>query len=347
MNPLWMNLSSKVIETLKERRILFAHDSCETYSDELMQRPSQLRTLPEDYLDTNGSPLFADRPGKNRRYLSLRYEPADVQVLKTAFHLQDIEDINMFYRIKQDLLSPASMMRDADTDDDWHSRAADLITSIIVRSPDVGNMISNELNLIPLNDGDWVRASTVDLYLPSSNGPAIPQDLVVTIHPEAARNASRRIMFEHLGADDFQPARVIEKLWTSYLQHDGANNLDASKAHLKYLYWHYASSDDARFSRIWLFDNHLNRVTCKHGLIYMPSDDENGPRELFKSVPDPGNPQRVIREFAVPYLNSAYMDLFRLHTRRHDLTWLSWLERVLGVRRIPRLKYDAVSDRGF
>ena len=341
MNPLWMNLSSKVVEMLKERRILFPHDPSQEYLDEIMRRPLDLRTLPKGCLDLNGSPLFADRPGINRRYLSLRYEKEDIEVLKTAFDLEDISDTLMFHRIKQDLLSATSMMKDPGTDDNWHSLAADLITSILVRSPDVGRMIKEELYLIPLNDGGWVRASTEDLFFPSQNGPAIPQDLVVTIHPEAARNTSRVNMFSHLGADYFPPARVIDILWTYYVQRGGASDLDDSKGHLMYLYWHYANSDDRRFSRLWLFDNHLNKVTCRRGLIYMPSDDDYGPRELLKSVPDPGNPRRTIQEYAVPYLNTGYVDLFYPHIRRHNLSWLDWLEKVLGVRRIPRLKYDA------
>ena len=85
------------------------------------------------------------------------------------------------------------MMKGAGTDDYWHSRTADLITSIFVRSPDIGIMISNELDLIPLNDGRWARVSAADLFLPSRNGPAIPQDLVVTIHPEEAENVREEI----------------------------------------------------------------------------------------------------------------------------------------------------------
>lgn len=342
-NPLWKSLSSTAIDLLKQQRILYLHDPSQLYPESLLRQPSSLRTLPQNYLDGNGSPLFADRPGKNRKYLSLWYEQEDVKELKKAFWLEDIEDIHMFYRIKQDLQSPSSMMKDAGTTVDWHSRAADLLTSILERSPDVGNMIKNELDLIPLSDGRWVTASTEGLHFPSLNGPAIPLDLVTTIHHEAARSISRRNMFECLGVTDFRPTRVIERLWKPYLQRNGASNLDDSKAHFKYLYWHYANIADIRFSRLWLYDSRLNKVTCRLGLIYIPSDDEYGPLELLKAMPDPKNLGRTAPECPVAYINAEYMDLFPPTTRRHDLFWLDWLEKVLGVRRIPRLKYDAGS----
>jgi hypothetical protein len=343
MNPLWKGLTSKIIDLLKQKRILYSHDPSHLYLDGQLSKPTDLRTLPQNCLDLNGEPLFADRPGINRKYLSLQYEQDDVDVLKRAFLIPDIEDIHMFHRIKQDLDSPSSMMRDVATDVAWHSLAADLIISILERSPGVGRMIEDQLALIPLSDGRWVRASTEDVHFPSLNGPPMPADLVTTIHYEAARNTSRKDLFGRLGVTNFLPARVIDRIWSFYIQHNGASDLDASKAHFKYMYWHYPNIDDARFSRLWLFDTRLNKVTCQHGLMYMPSDDEYGPQELLKAAPDPRNPGRLAPECPVTYINREYMDLFPPPIRRHDLPWLTWLERALGVRRIPRLKHDAGS----
>ncbi len=342
LNPLWRNLSSKAIDMLKEQRILYPENPSQPSLEELRQ-PENLRTLPRAHLDRHGLPLFVDRPGINKKYLSLDYQQEDIDILKTAFQLRDIEDIHMFHRMKQDLESSTSTMKNANTDADWHTRAADLISSILERSPAVGRMIEEELPLIPLSDGSWREASGRNLLFPSFDGPAEPQDLVVTIHPEAARNISRKNMFRLLGATDCQPAWVIDRLWASYSRHGGASNLNASREHLQYLYWHCEDSGDARFSRLWLYDSELNKVTCHHGLIYMPSDDEYGPQELLRAVPDPGNPRRIVPECPVSYANNGYLGLFEPHIRRHDLSWLDWMESALGVRRIPRLKYDAGS----
>ncbi len=342
MNPLWRNLSSKVINLLKEKPILYPYDSSQLYLEAQLFKPRNLRTLPANYL-INGSPLFADRPGINRKYLSLSYEHEDVEILRAAFQLHDIEDIYMFHRIKRDLESPGSVMKNAETPDGWHSLAAGLIATICERSPEVGDMIKQELNIIPLSDGRWVTASTEDLHFPAREGPAIPPDLVTTIHHQADRNHSRRNLFQRLGVTSLSPAMIIDRLWASYRQHNGASNLEASKAHLGYLYWHYADIDDARFSRLWIYDRSLNRVTCQHGVIYMSSIGEYSPLELLRAVPDPTNPGELVPECSAAFVNVEYMTLFLSITRRHDLSWLGWLERALGVRRIPRLKYPAGS----
>jgi len=341
MNPLWKDLTFKIIDLLKQQRILYSHDPRHLHLDGQLSKPTDLRTLPQNCL-LNGEPLFADRPGANRKYLSLQYQQDDVDVLKRAFLIPDIEDIHMFHRIKQDLESPSSIMRDVATDVAWHSLVADLIISILERSPGVGRMIEDQLALIPLSDGRWVKASTEDIHFPSLNGPPMPADLVTTIHYEAARNTSRKDLFGRLGVTNFSPGRVIDRIWSCYIHHNGASDLEASKAHFKYMYWHYPNIDDARFSRLWLFDTRLNKVTFQDSLMYMPSNDEYGPQELLKAAPDLRNPGQLAPECPVTYVHQEYIDLFPPPVRQHDLPWLTWLE-TLGVRRIPRLKDDAGS----
>lgn len=226
MNPLWKELTFKIIDLLKQQRILYSHDPSHLYLDGQLSKPTDLRTLPQNCLDINGEPLFADRPGINRKYISLQYEQDDVDVLKRAFLIPDIEDIHMFHRIKQDLDSPSSTMRDVATDVAWHILAADLIISILERSPGVGRMIEDQLALIPLSDGRWVTASTEDVHFPSLNGPPMPADLVTTIHYEAARNTSRKDLFGRLGVTNLSPDRVIDRIWSSYTQHNGASIFD-------------------------------------------------------------------------------------------------------------------------
>jgi hypothetical protein len=347
MNPLWSDLSSRIIETLSRRRVLYPHNPSQQYEGELRSLPEQLRILPETHLDDrNRSPLFADMSGANRRYLSLNYEQLDVELLRTAFNLRDIEHVRMVRRIEQDLNSPSSVMKDPNTDAYWHSRAADLITLLMDRNPDIANMIKETLPLVPLSDGRWVKASTPDLHFPSRRGPSIPQDLALTIHPDAANNSSRRTMFEHLGVTEIRPSIVIERLWRFYLQRDPAPNPDDSNAHLAYLYWHHGQTgaNDARFSRLWLYNSHSERVVCD-GVqpIYMPFDDEYGPRELLKSVRDPENPDRFVPECSVHYLNNDYLNIFGPDTLRNGLTWLRWLQKGPGVRCSLRLKYRAGS----
>jgi hypothetical protein len=349
-NPLWGDLSSQIFEILSQRRLLYAHDPSQQYEDCLRSFPDQLRILPENHLDDRTrSPLFADLPRTDayKRYLSLEYEQSDVELLQTAFRLRDITGAQMVYRIEQDLNSDSSVMKNPETDHHWHSRAADLITFLINREPNVANMIKQRLlPLIPLSSGRWVTAATPDLRFPSLRGPPIPHDLALTVDPEAARNNSRRIMFERLGVTEIQPSEVIDRLWRFYSQQDQPSSLNKSKAHLAYLYWHHdrLRADDPRYSRLWLYDGHEARVPCDDSrTIYMPLNDDYGPMELLKSVPDPRNPALLVPACSVPYLNSGYLHQFSPARRRNGLTWLDWLQKGPGVRRNLRLKYRAGS----
>lgn len=349
-NPLWRNLSSQIFETLSQRRLLYAHEPSQQYEDGFRSFPDQLRILSEDHLDDRtGSPLFADLPrmDRNERYLSLEYEQSDIELLSTAFCLRDISAAQMVYRIEQDLNSPSSVMKNPDTDQYWHTRAANLIISLIDREPSVANMIKQRLlPIIPIRRGQWVTASTPDLHFPSPSGPPIPHDLVLTIDPEAARDPSRRIMFERLGVTKIEPSEVIDRLWRFYSRQNPASNLNNSKAHLAYLYWHYDQlrADDPRFCRLWLYDDHKSKVPCDDSqTIYVPLNDEYGPMELLKSFPDPRNPALLVPECSVPYLNSGYLHLFNPTQRRNGLTWLDWLQKGPGVRRNLRLRYRAGS----
>jgi hypothetical protein len=336
VDKFWKKLSSDIIDLLSQEAVLYPHASLE------LCRPNQLRTLPSSYLDKGGLPLFEDCPGVNRKYLSLRYESRDIEILRKAFDLQDIEDIHMYHRIKQDLGSHSSKIKALDTDDDWHSRAADLILSILLRSADVGEQI-RDLDLIPLIDGQWVNASAKELYFPSESGSEVPRDLLITINPKTIKNIPRKKMLKQLGVNRCSPKEVIERLWASYLKEDEASDLSSSMAHLSYLYWNYEKVDDPRFSRLWLYDTRGKKITSRQKIMYFQSEDEYGPQELLKAVQHTKDLKRCVPECPVPFMKSDYMNLFPPSTRRHELSWLSWLEKALGVRRIPRLKFDGGS----
>lgn len=150
-------------------------------------------------------------------------------------------------------------------------------------------------------------------------------------------------MFEWLGVTDIRPPRVISLIWRFYSQQNLGSNFDkyTSKAHLAYLYWHHDQLryNDVQFYRLWLYDNHDGRVRCDNArTIYMPLNDEYGPLELLRSVPDPINPAQFVAEYLACHLNSDYLNLFSPSTRRNGLTWVEWLQRGPGVRRSLQLK---------
>jgi hypothetical protein len=331
LDAFWKQLPPDIINILKEEDILYPH-GCSVPC-----KPSQLRTLPISHL-YNEQPLFEDRPGVNKAYLSLEYDTRDREIARDAFNIDDIEDSRMFHRIKQDVYSGRSKLRDLDGDDDWHTRASDLIFSIMNRNPTVGSHI-RDLPMIPLIDGAWVDASSSDLYFPAESGPEIPRDLIITVDPRAVRNESKKKLLWGLGVASCRPENVLQLLSSSYLREGGgASDLALSKAHVSYLYWHQGSIDDHKFPRLWIYDREGFKVTSRRKVIYFQSEDEYGPQQLLKAEQHPANNGRNMPECVAQFLDSEYMDLFPSTTRQHGLSWRRWLERELGVRRIPRLK---------
>lgn len=128
LGGVWDILPTEIIRLLRVGDILYSQES------PMPCQPNMLRTLPGTHLDSSGLPLFHDRPGINRKYLGQWYGRKDIEIFRNVFGLHDIEDIHMYHRIKQDLESSSSKMMGHETDDDWHSRAASLILSILSRS---------------------------------------------------------------------------------------------------------------------------------------------------------------------------------------------------------------------
>jgi hypothetical protein len=330
-------LPTEIIRLLRVENILYSQEF------PIPCQPNMLRILPPTHLDSSGLPLFHDRPGVNRKYLSLRYDPEDIDILRDVFDLHDIEDMHMHHRIKQDLESSSSKMMGRETDDDWHSRAASLILSILSRSSiGLTNMI-RELPLIPLNNGEWVDASEEELYFPAAIGPEIPRDLITTVDPGAAANDSRKALFTALGVTDVLPQTVVDQLLRYYSRSGGASDLSFSMAHVSYLYWHHENRDDHRLSLVWLYETHGRQITSRRNFMYFQTAEEYGPYELLKAYEHPRDPSRNIPECPVSFLKSEYTTLFPPSTRRHGSSWLKWLEKGLGVRRIPRIKLDGGS----
>jgi hypothetical protein len=339
-NPLWTRFASKVINLLREKNILYHHPSTLLSSTELNQ-PGDLRILFEECIDKHGQPLFLNRSGETRKFLSLCYEAVDIEILRTAFDMQYIDDFDMFCIIKEDLTSSNSTLKNPDTDDSWHTGAADLMVYMMSRSPKFKEQLKN-LSLIPLSNNKWGAASAGNLYFPAKTGPAIPPDVIITIQPKAAENSSRKEMFRLLNAHDYLPNILVDNLLTLYSKGNGASDLDTSKAHLRYLYWH--ANIERAMPRLWVYDHTLHKVAPYYKVIYMPSDDEYGPMKLLSGGgPDPANSSEMIPKCLVRFLNDGYMELFSSSTRRHNLSWLDWLERVLQVRCVPQLKYGAGS----
>lgn len=334
-DSLWKDLPLDIIRLLEDRHVLYPLGSSQA------RLPRQLRVLPEaTHLDMSGSPLFGDL-AENRTYLSTDYSREDTFTLRQTFRLLDIGDYDMYLRIKEDLQSASSKMKSPNTDENWHSRAASLISSIYDRNAGLRIQIK-ALQLIPLSDGRWVNAS-MRWHFPAQRGAEIPADLMATVDSIASGNTARKQLFERLGVTGCSRRQILDMITDLYSRNGGASDMSSSKAHVKFLYWHNDSVNDYLYPHIWLYDAEGRKVTPVRKVLYFPSEDEYSPQQLLRSVSHPRDPTRMTLRCQVPFLNSAYLDLYPSSTHQGGRSWLAWLEQALGVRTVPRLKTDGGS----
>lgn len=103
-------------------------------------------------------PLFDD-PDKDP-FLSPKYSESVKSILK-ADGLKKISPNAILELLESDLRSLNSKMHGKETNGDWHSAVANLLSSWFDRNYSLANRLK-QLPLIPLRDGKWVYILSID-----------------------------------------------------------------------------------------------------------------------------------------------------------------------------------------
>jgi hypothetical protein len=191
---LWKDLISSIKSKLKNKAVLRSLERS-------TRRPiNDLYYRIAVYNDQHGAPLFADlRP---EVYLSGLYAPADVDILK-IFGLKSLNFGKTIAMVKRDLQAGPghSRIKSPNTDDDWHTRACELLNIAWSRGwPCYSIRSLKQLDIIPLQDGSWVSSDIGDIFYPKYGNVVAPKDLGMRlVDPVATRNESRCAFFDNLG----------------------------------------------------------------------------------------------------------------------------------------------------
>jgi hypothetical protein len=294
--------------------------------------PSQLRRVPVHARDRYDEPLFADLV--EEAYLSRDYTFTDYKALSPLGTCQ-MTCHDMIRRIQADLGRADSKMKPITTDEDWHTRAAKLLSNHFANATRNVETIKS-LNLIPLQDRRWVSARTRPIFLPTTGDNPIPTDLGLNlVQPVAALNDARRTLFSHLGVTTALSSSRISHISDRY---DASSlcTMDENISHLRYLYWNLSQDILALDRNIFLIDQNGNRVYRHIESVYFEEEDEEyGPRQLLQSAPleNPDAPG-----FAVHFLNVAYLDAVPTGALHQGRSWKQWLMELAGVQSYPRLQ---------
>lgn len=333
--PFWDQLLKKILRLLQGTQIL------RTWNGTLKQ-PQQLKRLTHDALDKDGNPLFNDL--SHELYLSNNYHRDDMQALE-SIGVRYISMSEVLARVRADMSTPTSKMKSSYTEEDWHTRSANLLLRPFDNNWPAEASQIRKLDLIPLQDGNWTSEELGSAFDPGTEAVPVPTDLGIRlVDGRALKNKSRKKLLSMLGVRDCRSMDVISKITAKYENGPLAAGLQSSLMHLWYLYWKLPAEDTTLNPYIYIFDHksvpihtrHLSAPWSPHvDDLYFETDDDFGPKKLLSRIMDK---DRVLTPgYPAHFINSAYLTSKFVSARRFNLTWKDWLERIAHVQQIPRL----------
>ncbi|KAF5691492.1 hypothetical protein FCIRC_392 [Fusarium circinatum] len=287
--------------------------------------------------DKNGDPLFTDL--NEEMYLAKEYTRDDLKLLE-PYGLGSMSPSDAITRVEKDLERDTddSRMKSPATDNEWHSlaaRALILLKNTATVGPAQGRL--KQLRFIPLENGAWVSSSSGPLYYSHASGNlAIPDDLDLSlVHSEAASNPDRRALFDKFGVIEALVKDVRALILKKPMKPaSNASVLAASIARLKFLYLSEVllgeMEDRAKSRSYHVYDQNMrSRLPTIHD-VYLTTDDEYGPSELFRTKGDaPG--------FPASFLHEEYIKHKPATPAGYSWGWDEWLQLRLRLRLQLRL----------
>lgn len=302
-----------------------------------------------DSLDKNGQPLFDDI--QPEMYLSNLYQVRDLDKL-TSYGLQYMNMAEIIARVAADLKRSQSRMKSSSTDDDWHSRAAQLLCQPFQNGCHSSIRKLKELELLPSSEV-WKmppkHESLLPFYYPDVDGVAIPADLSLNlINNTAAKNPDRRKLFDYLGVTKASTNTIKSMIFQKHScisLADRSFSVLKSLDHLKFLYLTHVGKylDLYNYQEIAVYTQDGSLLKPYDVDVYISDGHPYGAHELLKKLSTGTEPGNGALGFAVPFLAAEYLRDIPNKPEGHYWTWLDWLHSCLGILRHVKLILANVS----
>lgn len=341
---LWLCLVNKIANRLSQTSVLYGQQMLRRY---LIR---DLFRLAGDCFDENGEPLFDD--GNPEQIISQRYSGEDLNTLKDyGLNFASFHEIMEWPR--KDLRRGAlSRMKSARTTDGWHTRAAKLLHRPFAMK--WANEIAHlrGMDLLPLEDGTWISASSGPVYFAQVEGMNIPSDVDLRLISKSVTNPHRRTLFKDLGVTTAPAELVRMKILERYALYGvpSYTPLETSKRHLEFLYRteHLggARAGEPSYRQLAIHDSEGNPYRPWDVNSYVANNEPYGACELLSETNPGTNPGDGAPGYPARFVNESYFMDGPVTTQDHELTWLEWFYSKLSVDRWVDLGDDTLGGAG-
>lgn len=283
--------------------------------------------LKKDATYGEGEPLLDD-PSRDL-FISSRYSGLSMVALFN-YGLQTFPENHFLALLETNLRNPNSKIHGMS--EDWHSALANFLCSWFDRGLSEVDPLRN-LPMIPLRDGKWTSATLGPVYLPMTEGVAIPENLDIrVIKSTATSDTARRRLYGHLGVLEADVLTVRASVVRACMFLLGLS-LPNSKAYLHYLYLTHRPgiSSNTELKQIAVVDDRGNSRRPHETDTYLPGRTHPFSPEslLAPSGPAPG--------YFIPFIDTAYMENFPMKPAQGHPSWEKWLIDFVGIQERLRL----------
>lgn len=275
--------------------------------------PSALTIVPEKFTYESANPLIP-QDFSIFIYVSQKYPSDHWEALESlgARHLsaQDfLDDLSNFIKESPRMFQSMSWK--------WHSRLSQVLLSL---TTNYGALVSS-LCIVPLRNGNRTTPNVGLLLFPWASGELVPNNMnAFVVHPDAARDPSRRNLLQKLNAQDATKTEVCRIIIQTHVD----PNFDPKTVPVADLISHAVFLYKARWSRespeecLWIVNSEYFRFRSNQ--VYLDSCEPYSAGQLFQNY-----------KAYFLFLHKSYAKHF---SRPDDL---KWLHENLGVGLIPRL----------
>ena len=325
----WGPLGAQICDKLEELPLL------ESWTGTGLYKPADLAFLTQMDVNEDKIPLLRDLEDAEV-YLSPEYIDADIDLL-TSLGTTPINWGQWLDRLEADLdHSNGSRWKSLDETADWRTRICENLLEAFdpkEECPSTQECL-RKLEVIPLGDGRWVSsASEGEIYFPDTDGIPIPVDLEFDlVHHSAYNNSAWVELLTALGVNYCSSECVLSSIRKRYIPtnvHD--LTIENAVAHIRFLYWFLPKEQMSKAPEVRLLNQYRHLLREDQLLYFSDEKGEYSLSELFKKDEESDG-------YSVNYLHEEYLNAFQPEVIHNGWSWLGWLEKVLGVRRIPEIR---------